>query len=116
MAIVGHMDHRIVFEKKKTGQDGYGNTVTAGWDTHFRCWAAFRPKFGREQLEADRLESTFTGVLTVRSNTESRGVTPDMRVRFIGGPYEGKECQVRSIVPTDDKTVIEMTLEEGVAL
>ena len=36
-------------------------------------------------------------------------------VFFVTGPYQGKECQIRSIVAATDAREIEFTLEHGVA-
>ena len=94
--------------------DGYGNEVE-NWVLSFECSASFRPKFGREQLEAGRLESTMQGTLTVRRNPDTAGVTASSRVVFVAGPYAGKECQIRSIIPTPDNREIEFMIEEGVA-
>jgi head-tail adaptor len=112
----GQRNHRVRFERRVPGADGgYGNTLPANWTVLVEAWAGFRPKFGREQLAAGRLESTLQGVLTVLSWSATSAVTPADRVVFLAGPYAGKACQIRSIVPSPDNREIEFMLEEGPA-
>lgn len=107
---------RVRFERRVPGgDDGYGNTLPATWTEVVTVSAAFRPKFGREQLAAGRLESTLQGVLTVLAWPATQGVTAADRVVFLAGAYAGKACQIRSIVPTPDNREIEFMLEEGSA-
>lgn len=108
---------RVTFSRRVAGgDDGYGNTLPDAWTDLATVSAAFRPKFGKEQLEAGRLESTMQGVLTVLRSPATAGVTSADRVVFISGPYAGKACQIRSIVPMPDNREIEMMIEEGGAL
>lgn len=113
MLSAGQRNHRVRFERRAISpDDGYGNEQQA-FAALFERWAGFRPKFGREQLAAGRLESTMQGTLTVLADTQTRTVTPADRVVFVTGPYAGKACQIRSIVPTPDAREIELMLEEG---
>lgn len=108
--------NRVRFERRVPGaDDGAGNVRPGAWSALNTCWAAFRPKFGREQLEAGRLESTMQGTLTTLAFAETKAVTAADRVVFVTGPYAGKACQIRSIVPTPDAREIEFLLEDGVA-
>lgn len=107
--------NRVRFERREViPDDGYGNE-SENWATALECSAAFRPKFGREQLEAGRLESTMQGTLTVRRTPATAAVAADSRVLFTAGPYKDKACQIRSIIPTPDNREIEFLIEEGVA-
>lgn len=108
--------NRVRFELRiPGGDDGYGNELPATWTALGIISAAFRPKFGREQLEAGRLESTMQGVLTVRRTPDTAAIAADSRVIFLSGPYKDKVCQIRSIIPTPDNREIEVMLEEGTA-
>lgn len=108
--------NRVRFEARiPGGDDGYGNTLPATWTEIVTISGSFRPKFGREQLEAGRLESTMQGTLTVRRTPATAGITAAARVVFVAGPYDGKACQIRSIIPTPDNREIEFMLEEGSA-
>lgn len=112
----GQRNHRVRFERRiPGGDDGAGNVLPLGWAPVMTCWAAFRPKFGREQLAAGRMEATLQGMLTTLAFAETKAVSPADRVVFVSGPYAGKECQIRSIVPTPGAREIEFLLEDGVA-
>lgn len=108
---------RVTFSRRIPGaDDGYGNQLPETWTNLVTVSAGFRPKFGREQLEGGRLESTMQGTLTVLRFAATVAVTPADRVVFVSGPYAGKACQIRSIVPTPDNREIEVMIEEGGAL
>ena len=107
----GTMTHRVRFERRGTIDDGYGN-VESSWFTVLTVWAAFRPKSGRESVEAGRLESTVTGTLTVRPQL-AMNVTAQDRVVFLNREFSGRPMNIRSVVPMLDR--IEMVLEDGVA-
>lgn len=107
---------RVRFERRVPGgDDGYGNTLPSTWTEIVTTAGGFRPKFGREQLEAGRLESTMQGTLTVRRTPTTAAIDAAARAVFVAGPYNGKACQIRSIVPTPDNREIEVMLEEGTA-
>lgn len=114
MLSAGQRNHRVRFERRVPGaDDGSGNTLPESWTALVEAWAGFRPKFGREQLAAGRLESTMQGTLTVLSWAATRAVTAADRAEFVAGPYAGKACQIRSVVPMPDNREIEFLLEEG---
>lgn len=116
MLDAGQRPFRVRFERCVPGaDDGAGNVLPDSWTALNICWAGFRPKFGREQQEAGRLESTLTGTLTTLAFAATKAVTAADRAVFVTGPYRDKECQIRSIVPTPDGSEIEFLLEEGVA-
>lgn len=110
----GHMINRVRFERRASETDDYGN-VQAAWETLLTVWAGFKATSGREALEAGRLESTLTGMLTVRRSTDAKTITAADRAVFVAGPYAGMVMNIRSIVPSADMSAIEMTLEQGVA-
>lgn len=116
MLSAGQRDHRVRFERRVAGaDDGAGNVRPGDWTALNTCWAAFRPKFGKEQLEAGRPESTMLGTLTTLAFAATKAVTAADRVVFVAGPYAGKACQIRSIIPSPDAREIEFLLEDGVA-
>lgn len=116
MLDAGQRNFRVRFERRVPGaDDGAGNVLPRAWSALDTCWAAFRPKFGKEQLEAGRQEATMLGTLTTLAFAATRAVTAADRVVFVTGPYAGKSCQIRSIVPTPDSREIEFLLEDGVA-
>lgn len=108
--------NRVRFERQVAGgDDGYGNTLPSTWTEIVTISGGFRPKFGREQLEAGRLESTMQGTLTVRRTPTTAAIDEAARAVFVAGPYNGKVCQIRSTVPTPDNRELELLLEEGAA-
>jgi head-tail adaptor len=113
----GRLQHRVRFERQTTTDDGHGNAL-AEWAPIpglAGVWAGFRPQFGNESLQAGRLEATMRGTLTVRRSTGTAGVTASDRAVFINAPYAGVSCQIRAIVPTPDRALIEFVIETGVA-
>ena len=113
MLAAGQRNSRVRFDRRvEKGDDGYGNTLSA-WAPVVEAWAGFRPKFGREQLEAGALESGLTGTLTVLRWAATAGLTEADRVVFLAGPYARKSCQIRSILPTPDNREIELLLQEA---
>ncbi|RXT51157.1 hypothetical protein B6S44_21340 [Bosea sp. Tri-44] len=62
MLAAGQRSHRVRFERRVPGDDdGYSNSLPENWTVQVMVWAVFRPKFGHEQLEAGRLESSMQG-------------------------------------------------------
>jgi SPP1 family predicted phage head-tail adaptor len=110
----GALRHRVSFQRRQTTDDGFGN-VQFTWADHWKCWAGVKPEYGRETLEAGRMESTMRGVVTVLSCQKARDVKNGDRVTFLTGPYSGQSAQIRSIVPTPLGGEIEMVIETGVA-
>lgn len=115
MLSAGQRNNRIRFERRPVGAKSASGNVLQDWSALFDRWAGFRPRFGREQLAEGQLQSTSFGTLTVLRDPETVTVTAADRVVFTAGPYAGKACQIRSIVPTPDNREIEMVLEDGVA-
>lgn len=113
MLSAGQRNNRVRFERRPAqDDDGFGNTL-GPWDEVVTCWAGFRPQFGRERLAAGALESGLTGTLTVLRFTATAGLTEADRAIFAAGPYAGRTCQIRSVVPTPDNREIELLLEEA---
>lgn len=108
----GGLSYRVRFERRAATDDGFGN-VESAWEPVLTVWAAFRPRFGRETVEAGRLESTSTGTLTIRRAAATSAITAADRAVFVTGEWAGRVMNIRSIVPTHDG--IEMVLEDGVA-
>lgn len=110
----GQRNSRVRFERQVAGAKSASGNVLQSWSTVANCWAGFRPRFGREQAEAGRLESTMQGTLTTLRFAATEAVTPADRVVFLAGPYRGKIAGILSIVPTGDNREIEFMLEERV--
>lgn len=111
----GLMTTLIRFERRVPGDDGHGNALTDGWAALFTAWAHLRPQFGREQVEAGRLESTMLAVITIDRHAAADGLTAADRAVVVAGPYAGRVFNLRSLAPTMDNRQIEITAEQGVA-
>ena len=113
MLDAGQRTFRVRFERRVVGEKSPSGNVLENWSALNVCWAAFRPAFGREQIASGQPQSTLTGTLTTLSFAETKAAVPSDRVVFISGPYAGRECQIRSIVPTPDSREIEFLIEHG---
>lgn len=112
MINAGRMMYRARFERRTYSADEYGNVLGA-WAPFLHVWSSFRPRFGRETVDAGQLESTTAGTLTVRRSRAASGITSSDRVVITTGEWDGKIFNIRSIIPTHDG--LEMVVEEGVA-
>jgi len=111
----GAFDTRCRFERRVAqAADAYGNVLPGIWTAMGTRWCRLRPEFGREQLEAGRLESTARAVLTVRRDVETAAIAADWRAVILTGPWAGQSLNLRSITPVS-MGEIEMTGEFGVA-
>jgi head-tail adaptor len=111
----GAFDTRARFERRVLQPaDAFGNVLPAVWTAMHTRWVRLRPEFGREQIEAGRLESTARAVLTVRRDADTACVAADWRAVITSGPWEGQSLNIRSITPVS-MGEIEMTGEFGVA-
>lgn len=76
----GELRHRLAFDKRGQGNDGFGNTVTS-WREQFVVSAAMRPRGGSEAVVAARLEGRSLFGIYLRSSTQTRLITTDWRAR-----------------------------------
>lgn len=112
----GAFTHRARFERRAPiVADAYGNTLPASWATLFNRWAHVRPDFGREQLQAGRLESSARAVVTIRRDPDTATITAADRIAFTEGPWQGQTFNIRSVTPVS-MAEIELTGEFGVAV
>ena len=101
---------QVRVERRAAIDDGYGN-VSGAWVALVTRRAAYKPVTGREQLAAGTLESTATGLLTLRADPATAGITAGDRVVFLVAPYAPSIAQIRVITPRPDGSEIEFTLE-----
>lgn len=108
------MNSRARFERQTAATDAYGNTLNDTWATLLTVWARYQPAFGRESVEAGRLESTSRATVTIRRSTAAEGIKASDRIAFTAGPQAGKTVNIRSIMQSNDRAYLIMTVEEGV--
>lgn len=107
----GDLKHRIAFARRpEQADDGFGN-VEGEFIEHYVVSAALRPKFGGEQVEAERLSGRQPYTLTVRSSPEMRQVTTDWRARDVD---TDELFNIRGIInPDQKKQWLEMLVDSG---
>ena len=111
----GAFNTRLRFERRIPGAlDAFGNVLPEVWSVMHTRWCRLRPEFGREQLEAGRLESSARAVLTVRRDSETAAIAADWRAVVMTGPWLGQALNIRSVTPVSISE-IEMSGEFGVA-
>lgn len=112
----GRFNQRVRFERRKPiHTDASGTALPAEWSDVLTVWAILRPQFGREAMEAGRLESTTRAVVTIRRSKAALTLQPDDRVVTLRQPYQQWTWAIRSIMPMADNREIEVILEHNVA-
>lgn len=115
-SIAGRFNQRVRFERRKPiHTDASGTALPAEWSDVLTVWAILRPQFGREAMEAGRLESTTRAVVTIRRSKAALELQPDDRVITLRAPYQQWTWAIRTIMPMADNREIEVTLEHNVA-
>ncbi len=74
----GRYNRLITFQRRQAVDDGFGNTK-GDWEDIFTSPARLEPKLGGEATTAARLQGTQPHMMTIRSNTAAREVTPAWR-------------------------------------
>lgn len=111
----GQMDYSVAFDAPAIVKDSHGGTEN-GWTPDAQAvkeWAAFRYLRGGETVQAARLSGKQPVVVTVYSNTATRGLSTAWRMRDV---RTGDVYNIRAIVPTSDRQFLEITAERGVAV
>ncbi len=107
----GKLDHLMAFDAPVVTTDGMGGHQ-AGWDERFIAWAGVRHLRGGEAVMAARLASRQPVVVTLRASAAAAAIGTDWRLR---DTRTGTAFNIRTIVPSDDRAMIEITAESGVA-
>jgi head-tail adaptor len=114
MLRAGRYTSRARIERQATGTATAGGNVLQSWATvGSPFWCAIRPEFGRESVEAGRLETSSRATVTLRRSAFSEGITAADRLVVTGGPQRGLTYNIRSIVQTMDNAEIEFVCEAG---
>lgn len=110
MAPAGKQRKRVTFERRPTTRDDYG-AQSNDWSALFTMWGGLRETSGRERVRAGALQAPMSGVLTVRSMSDTRGITEADRVKI-----DGVVWNIRGIRDPDQRRRdIEMDIERNVA-
>lgn len=120
----GRLYHHVAWDKREAVSDGHGN-YQDGFVEQFSCRAGFTYLRGTESVIAARLEGRQPIVVRVRSSTSTRSIEADWRMRDKrNGSWDGDSGEeywtgpiyaVRSVIPTEDRQFIDVTVESGVS-
>ncbi len=120
----GQLFERVAFDERANVSDGEGNTE-GEFVQQFECRAGFTFLRGGETVIAGRLEGRQPVVVRVRRSNNTLRIEPDWQMRdlrngqWLGGTGEehwsGPCYAVRSVIPTEDRLFIDVTVESGVA-
>lgn len=108
----GRLKERVAFDLASGTPNGRGGTVTS-WTQQFSCAAGFTWLRGGESVMAGRLVGRQTVVIRVRRAASTTGrITADWRGRDL---RTGEVFAVRSIIPAESGSYLDITCETGVA-
>lgn len=106
----GQLRYRVCFQNRAQAADGAGN-VEGDWQDQFSRWARITPLKGGEEVTARRLQGMQPAILRVRSDSETRTVTPQWRVRDV---LNGVVYNIKSISNEDELRIwLAMMCESG---
>ncbi len=72
---------RVVIEQATESTNAVGE-VELTWSTYATRWAKAEPLFGREFQEAMQIVAAITTGITLRSDAQTRAITPKMRLKI----------------------------------
>jgi hypothetical protein len=107
----GDLDHRVAFDKRATADDGMGNR-RGGWQEQFSRSAAFVYAGGGESVMAARLEGRGVMKVRLRSDSATRTIGSDWRMR---DARLGTEYAIREVDAVTDRAWVWLVVERGVA-
>lgn len=107
---IGQLRKRVTFQEEVRTPDGGGGFMVS-WRNAVTVYGGIEVERGRERIAAGRLEAAETGILTVRSSTDTREVAAMDRALIDGVQYN-----IRAINNPDQRNkFLEMIIEKGVA-
>lgn len=111
----GDLVENVAFDMRVTGNPDspadYGNTVL-DFVEQFRRRAGYIHLRGGEAVIAGRLQGRHIQVVRVRSDSSTRQIMSDWRVRDV---RTGIAYAVRDVSPTEDRRFLDVLCESGVA-
>lgn len=107
----GDLFERVAFDVRSSDDDGHGN-YNGEFVEQFQRRAGFTFLRGGETVIAARLEGRQPVVVLVRSDSQTRMIDTDWRMRDV---RTSVVYAVKSIIPSDDRLWLSITVEGGVA-
>lgn len=114
----GALNQLVTFQRRVVVSDPYGNE-RGDWQDEFTVPARLMPKMGSEEVTASRLQGIQPFIMTVRSSTETRQVTPawrayDARAGLVSGDVPRRAFDIKTAANVDEQNAyIEMLVVEG---
>lgn len=111
----GAYDQRITIQQLKVDAtpDAFGavdGSDNGNWETYIQRWAAVEPVTGREQLRGGQTTPIGLYRLRLRSDSETRAVSPAMRIS-----WSGRILNIESVLDRHaQKREVEITAKESV--
>jgi head-tail adaptor len=109
----GRLEQRVAFDRRAMVDDGYGNEVAGDWQEQFQARAQFLFLRGSEQVMAARLASREPMLVRIRMSAAAKEIGNDWQLRDMHG--DGKPYNVRDITWDNNRAVIDLLVEGGVA-
>ena len=120
----GQLYEHVAFDRREQIDDGHGN-YEEDFVQVVDCRAGFTFLRGGEGVIAGRLEGRQPIVVRVRASSETRQIDSGWRMRNLrNGQWQGSSGDdywdgpiyaVRSVIPTEDRLWVDVTVESGVA-
>lgn len=113
----GDLKHKLIFGKRESETDEYGNADGA-FIGHYPVSAGLRPRFGGEAVTAMRLQGIQPYTVTVRDSVEMREVNTDWQAQHSPDCPCGRTLNelynIRGITNPDQKNkYLEMVVDSG---
>jgi SPP1 family predicted phage head-tail adaptor len=83
---IGKYRHRVLVEEPITSQDDTGDEITT-WQSHGRKWGSVSPLRGREQLQANQIESTMDTRICIRWSASVDAINAKWRLSHLSIVY-----------------------------
>lgn len=108
------MRDKLLFQRRETIDDGYGNEVSGPYVTVFTEPAQLVARAGSEAVQASRLSGVQPYTVWVRSSERTRAVTPSWRI--VDARNADRAFNIRTASNPDGKNAwIEFLVDDGVA-
>jgi head-tail adaptor len=88
MPASGQLKDRVIFQRRGTVSDEYGNEQTGDWGDVFTVAANIRPARGREEVLAQRLQGVRPTEIEVRWSSQTVQIQPEWRAVNARKPSE----------------------------
>lgn len=108
----GKLRDRVAFDEEVETPDGLGGRDRV-WSERFQCWAEIRYERGAEAVQAGGQTGTAVWKIRIRSNTSSRAITTDYRMRDLRRDIV---LNIREVDAISDRAYVWLIVEQGVAV